>query len=82
MCTAISFENEYLTEHGIHYLSAEIYAIIKEVFFLFKSRISFLVNLSIFQKTINKTSKSPHAFAMCSIRTDLLKQENEKIDSL
>jgi hypothetical protein len=25
-----------------------------------------------------KTSKSPHAFAMCSIRTDLLKQENEK----
>ena len=40
------------------------------------------VNLSILQKTINKTSKSPHAFAMCSIRTDLLKQENEKIDSL
>jgi hypothetical protein len=38
------------------------------------------VNLSILQKTINKTSKSPHAFAMCSIRTDLLKQENEKID--
>jgi hypothetical protein len=33
-------------------------------------------------KTINKTSKSPYAFAMCSIRTDLLKQENEKIDSL
>jgi hypothetical protein len=33
MCTAISFENEYLTEHGIHYFSAEIYAIIKEVFF-------------------------------------------------
>jgi hypothetical protein len=30
----------------------------------------------------SKTSKSPHAFAMCSIRTDLLKQENEKIDSL
>jgi hypothetical protein len=29
------------------------------------------VNLSILQKTINKTSKSPHAFAMCSIRTDL-----------
>jgi hypothetical protein len=28
-----------------------------------------------------KTSKSPHAFAMCSIRTNLLKQENEKIDS-
>jgi hypothetical protein len=27
------------------------------------------VNLSILQKTINKTSKSPHAFAMCSIRT-------------
>jgi hypothetical protein len=26
--------------------------------------------------------KFPHAFAMCSIRTDLLKQENEKIDSL
>jgi hypothetical protein len=26
-----------------------------------------------------KTSKSPHAFAMCSIRTDLLKQENEKV---
>ena len=45
--------------------------------FMFKS-----VNLSILQKTINKTSKSPHAFAMCSIRTDLLKQENEKIDSL
>ena len=40
------------------------------------------VKLSILQKTINKTSKSPHAFAMCSIRTDLLKQENEKIDSL
>ena len=40
------------------------------------------VNLSILQKTINKTSKSPHAFAMCSIRTDLLKQENEKIYSL
>ena len=40
------------------------------------------VNLSILQKAINKTSKSPHAFAMCSIRTDLLKQENEKIDSL
>jgi hypothetical protein len=40
------------------------------------------VNLSILQKTINKTSKSPHAFAMYSIRTDLLKQENEKIDSL
>jgi hypothetical protein len=34
------------------------------------------------QKTINKTSKYPHAFAMCSIRTDPLKQENEKIDSL
>ena len=33
MCTAISFENEYLTEHGIHYFSAEIYAIIKEFFF-------------------------------------------------
>ena len=40
------------------------------------------VNLSNLQKTINKTSKSPHAFAMCSIRADLLKQENEKIDSL
>ena len=39
-------------------------------------------NLSILQKTINKTSKCPHAFAMCSIRTDLLKQENEEIDSL
>ena len=38
------------------------------------------VNLSILQKTINKASKSPHAFAMCSIRTDLLKQENENID--
>jgi hypothetical protein len=36
------------------------------------------VNLSILQKANNKTSKSPHAFAMCSIRTDLLKQENEK----
>jgi hypothetical protein len=45
--------------------------------FMFKS-----VNLSILQKTINKTSKSPHAFAMYSIRTDLLRQENEKIDSL
>ena len=45
--------------------------------FMFKS-----VNLSILQKTINKTSKSSHALAMCSIRTDLLKQENEKIDSL
>jgi hypothetical protein len=40
------------------------------------------VNLSILQKTINKTSNSPHVFAMCSIRTDLLKQENGKIDSL
>ena len=29
-----------------------------------------------------KTSKSPHAFAMCSIGTDILKQENKKIDSL
>jgi hypothetical protein len=29
-----------------------------------------------------KTSKSPHAFARCSTRTELLKQENEKIDSL
>jgi hypothetical protein len=45
--------------------------------FMFRS-----VNLSILQKTINKTSKSPHAFAICSIRIDLLKQENEKIDSL
>ena len=45
--------------------------------FMFRS-----VNLSILQKTINNTSKSPYAFAMCSIRTDLLKQENEKIDSL
>ena len=43
--------------------------------FMFKS-----VDLSILQKTINKTSKSPHAFAMCSIRTDLLKQENEEIE--
>ena len=31
---------------------------------------------------IGPRRKSPHAFAMCSIRTDLLKQENEKIDSL
>ena len=31
---------------------------------------------------VPKLGKSPHAFAMCSIRTDLLKQENEKIDSL
>jgi hypothetical protein len=46
----------------------------KFISFMFKS-----VNLSILQKTINKTSKSPHAFSMCSIRTDLLKQENEKI---
>ena len=45
--------------------------------FMFKS-----VNISILQKAINKASKSPHAFAMCSIRTDLLKQENEKIGSL
>jgi hypothetical protein len=45
--------------------------------FVFKS-----VNLSILQKTITKISKSPHVFAMCSIRTDLFKQENEKIDSL
>jgi hypothetical protein len=36
----------------------------------------------ILQKAITKTSKSPHAFAICFIRTDLLKQENEKIDSL
>jgi hypothetical protein len=40
------------------------------------------VTISILQKTVNKTNKSPHAFAMCSIRTDLLKHENEKIDSL
>jgi hypothetical protein len=45
--------------------------------FMFKS-----VNLSILQKTINKTSKSPHTFAMYSNRTDFLKQENEKVDSL
>ena len=32
--------------------------------------------------TFFKTSKSPHAFALCSIRTDLFEQENEKIDSL
>ena len=50
---------------------------IYDISFMFRS-----VNLSILQKAINKTSKSPHAFAMCSIRTDLLKQENEKIDSL
>jgi hypothetical protein len=53
---------------------------------LIRVLISFMlksVNLSILQKTINKTtSKSPHAFAMCSITTDLLKQENEEIDSL
>jgi hypothetical protein len=42
----------------------------------------YLYNISILQKAINKTSKSPHAFAMCSNRTDLFKQENEKIDSL
>ena len=41
--------------------------------FMFKS-----VNLSILQKTMNKTSKSLHAFAMCSIRTDLLKQEKRE----
>ena len=29
-----------------------------------------------------KTRKSPHAFAMCSIRTDLLEEENEQIESL
>jgi hypothetical protein len=40
------------------------------------------VNLSILQKTINKTSKSPHAFAMCSIRTDLLKQEKSIFHSI
>jgi hypothetical protein len=38
--------------------------------------------LVIIDHLLFKTSKSPHAFAMCSIRTDLLKQENEKIDSL
>jgi hypothetical protein len=35
----------------------------------------------IFFVTFFKTSKSPHAFALCSIRTNLLKQENEKIAS-
>jgi hypothetical protein len=52
--------------------------------FLTKMQVKFSIffHLSILQKTINKTSKSPHAFAMCSIRTDLLKQENENIDSL
>jgi hypothetical protein len=36
----------------------------------FKRKLNFKsVNLSILQKTINQTSKSPHAFAMCSIST-------------
>jgi hypothetical protein len=56
----------------IVYFDSSIY-----ISFVFKS-----VNLTILQKTINKINKSPHAFAMCSIRTDLIKQENEKIDSL
>ena len=42
--------------------------------FMFKS-----VNLSILQKTINKTSKSPRAFVMCSIRTDLLSRKTRKL---
>ena len=40
------------------------------------------VNVSILQKTINKTSKSPHAFAMCSVGTDLLGREGERVDGL
>jgi hypothetical protein len=42
------------------------------------------VNLSILQKTINKTSKSPHAFVMCSIRTDIdsLQKKHFDIDCL
>ena len=47
---------------------------IYDISFMFRS-----VNLSILQKTITKTIKSPHAFAMCSIRTDLIKQEHEKM---
>jgi hypothetical protein len=67
-------------------------SLFKKISFNFKIFISFQtclhissaqsVNLTILQKTINKTNKSPHAFAVCSIRPDLLKQENEKIDSL
>ena len=69
-------------------LSPESWHLLKvdrEYFILIRVFISFMlknVNLSILQKTINKTSKSPHEFAMCSIRTDLLKHENEKIVSL
>ena len=37
------------------------------------------VNLSILQKTIDKY---PHAFAVCSVGADLLKQESERVDSL
>jgi hypothetical protein len=68
------FQNIYILSNGFPHLFG-----VEDPFisFMFKS-----VDLSILQKTINKTSKSPHAFAMCSIRTDLLKQENEKIDSL
>jgi hypothetical protein len=47
----------------------------REYFIFIRVFISFVfksVNLSILQKTITKTSKSPHAFAMCSIRADLL----------
>jgi hypothetical protein len=40
------------------------------------------VNLSILKKTINKTSKSPHAFAMCSIRTDLLNRPTENMTKI
>jgi hypothetical protein len=49
---------------------------------MYMSKIEICFFTARLQKTIKKTSKSPHAFAMCSIRTDLLKQENEKIDSL
>jgi hypothetical protein len=62
---------------------------LKEIFFnklgvLIDGDFKFGVLLLVFVRFMcrTKTSKSPHAFAICSIRTDPLKQENEKIDSL
>jgi hypothetical protein len=63
---SLSISNIYILSNGFVFIS-----------FMFKS-----VNLSILQKTINKTNKSPHAFAMCFIRTDLLKQENGKMQGM
>ena len=85
---AIYIEMVFCKESMSVPLSLESWHLLKvdrEQFILIRVFISFVfksVNLSILQKTINKTSKSPHAFAMCSNRTNLLKQENEKIDSL